>query len=113
MLALALSQTKFETRLVAAASPVLQTRAPTMKVSGPTATLLLSSPTISHEIGVIVRIGAPDTESVGANNSVPLANDIRRVMLRSALTRFILDYPLLYVISSRCNVARLMNSIVR
>lgn len=52
------SQTNVETTLVAATSPVLQTRAPTGKLFGPVLTLLLSSPTTFHVSGVIVRIAA-------------------------------------------------------
>jgi hypothetical protein len=43
---------------VAVVSPVLQTRAPTGNTFGPTFTLLLSSPTTPHVIGVSVSKGA-------------------------------------------------------
>src|SRR5438105_10260254 len=55
--ALAESKAKSVLTAVAVWSPVLHTRAPTGKVSGPVAGELLSRPTTFHVRGVIVRMG--------------------------------------------------------
>ncbi len=52
------SQKNVDVTLVAGVSPVLQTRAPTEKFSGPVVTSLESSPTTFHVMGVMVRFAA-------------------------------------------------------
>jgi hypothetical protein len=79
MFAFAVSKTKFDCTFVAAVVPVLQTRAPTGKIFGPTATLLLSSPMTPQVIGVIVSEGAKNPEpaaafSCGAGAALALKN---------------------------------------
>lgn len=53
-----LSHTKVAVTFDADASPVLQTRAPTGKLLGPTLTLLLSKPMMFHVMGVMVKFAA-------------------------------------------------------
>lgn len=66
----AVSQTNADVTLVAAVSPVLQTRAPTGKFSGPVVTSLESSPTTFQVMGVIVRFAAASAGST-ENRRVP------------------------------------------
>ena len=63
MLVLLLSHTIVETKLVAAASPVLHTLAPTGKILGPTETLFESKPITPQVIKFIVRLAAPWAEN--------------------------------------------------
>jgi hypothetical protein len=65
MKAFAESQTTVAVTLVAGASPVLQTRAPTGKLFGPTLTLLLSKPMIFQVMGVIVKFAACKCRRLG------------------------------------------------
>ena len=64
---MALSQTNSAVTFVAADVPSLQTRAPTGKTSGPSATLLESRPTTFQVIDSIVSDGAPTTAPEPAN----------------------------------------------
>lgn len=76
--ALAVSKIKDDCTFVAAASPVLHTRAPTGNIFGPTFSLLLSSPTTFHVMGVIVRAGAKTAVAGSTGNdakpAVPAAS---------------------------------------
>src|SRR6266571_5193007 len=58
------SHTRVEITFVAAVEPVLQARAPTGNVSGPTVTLLESRPSTFQVIGTIVSAGVA-TAAVG------------------------------------------------
>jgi hypothetical protein len=68
--ALALVQVNVVATFVAVASPVLQTRAPTIYWFGPTLTLFESRPITPHEMGVIFNTGAPSTGRAGDANIV-------------------------------------------
>ena len=77
------------TRLVAGSSPVLHTRAPTGKVSGPAARLLLSRPITSHVMGVMDRIAAP---WAGVNGRMPNMATTSAVTMNSNAARWEISF---------------------
>jgi hypothetical protein len=89
ILAFDVVQLKVAVTFEAVASPVLHTLAPIWNVFGPTFTLLLSSPITPHEIGVIVRIGAPDTCIAGRDTNAANGTKIAATTAIAAENRFI------------------------
>src|SRR5438874_4627148 len=67
MNAFAVSHTRVDTSEDAVTSPVLQTRAPTGNVSGPTETLFESSPTTFHVMGLMVNAATAKAGEAGRN----------------------------------------------
>jgi hypothetical protein len=79
------SKTNADVRSSTAAPPVLQMRAPTGKVSGPSVTLLLSSPMVSHVMGRMLSVVAAAAVPAGSSTADTTAPTATAAAHRSPL----------------------------